>query len=239
MELSVVIPAFNEAKRIGLTLDRIGAFLKSKGWTYEILVVDDGSTDETVALVEERKDPAVQVLKLKQNTGKGFAVKTGLMNARYSFVLFSDADLSTPIEDIDLMIPFLESYDVVIGSRNLPDSQITQKQPWFRSTLGKTFPALVRFMVLPGIRDSQCGFKLFKRKVVEAVLPYQTINGFGFDVELLYLCTQAGYLIKEVPIRWENADGSKVSPVKDSMRMFRDLFTIRRNNATGVYKGLK
>ena len=238
MELSVIIPAYNEAERIGSTIKSIDSYLSKKNHKYEIIVIDDGSKDDTVEVAKTAGSDKVRVVSLGGNRGKGFAVWKGLTLARYGIALFSDADMSTPIEDIEKLLPHIGSHDVVIGSRNLPDSNITKKQPWLRSRLGKTFPFLVRVMVLPGIKDTQCGFKLFTRKAIDAITPYQTIFDFGFDVEILFLTRKAGLNIKEVGVTWANAEGSKVHPIRDSRKMLIDLIKIRLNQINGKYTAL-
>lgn len=235
MDISIVIPAYNEAARIGATIKAILSYMGKKGHKFEIIVVDDGSKDGTAEVAKEAGSDLVRVVVLETNQGKGGAVRKGILEARYPAVLFTDADLSTPISDIEKLLPHLGPYDVVIGSRNMPDSNITKKQPWLRSRLGKTFPLLVRALVLPGIRDSQCGFKLLSRKAVEAIAPLMTINDFGFDVEMLFLARRSGLQIKEVGVTWANAEGSKVHPIRDSRRMLADLFKIRMNQASGKY----
>ncbi|MEK6961098.1 MAG: dolichyl-phosphate beta-glucosyltransferase [Nanoarchaeota archaeon] len=235
MDLSVIIPAYNEAERIGSTIRSIDSYLSKKKWKYEIIVVDDGSNDDTVGVAKAAGSDKVRVVSLGGNRGKGFAVWKGLTLARFGYALFTDADMSTPIEDIEKLAPFIGSYDVIIGSRNLSDSKITKKQPWLRSRLGKTFPLLVRALVLPGIKDTQCGFKLFTRRAIDAITPYQTIFDFGFDVEILFLAGRMGLAIKEVGVTWANAEGSKVHPIRDSRRMLLDLIKIRANQLNGNY----
>lgn len=235
MELSVIIPAYNESERIGSTIKSIDSYLSKKGHKYEMIVVDDGSKDNTIEVAKSVGSDKVKVVSLGGNRGKGFAVWKGLTLARYGHALFSDADLSTPIEDIEKLTPYIDTYDVVIGSRNLPDSNITKKQPWLRSRLGKTFPLLVRALVLPGIKDTQCGFKMFTRQAIGAITPSQTIFDFGFDVEILFLARRAGLAIKEVGVTWANAEGSKVHPIRDSKRMLIDLVKIRVNQLNGKY----
>jgi dolichyl-phosphate beta-glucosyltransferase len=184
--LSVVIPAYNEAHRIGPTLHHILAYLEAQGWTYEVLVVIDGSRDQTLAEVGKiaRNCPHIVVLDNGVNRGKGFSVQHGMLEARGQFVLFSDADLSTPIEEVERLLHCLQrEYDVAIASRALPESDIRVRQPWWRQTMGKVFNWFVQLLVLPGIRDSQCGFKCFPRDVVRRIFPRQRIERFGFDVE--------------------------------------------------------
>lgn len=235
MKISIIIPAFNEAKRIGASIHTILDYLTSTSWTYEIIVIDDGSTDSTFAVVKTLKNKYIKLVSYNPNRGKGYAVHQGLCQARFDLVLFTDADLSTPIQDIERLLPFARSYDVVIGSRNLPNSIITKPQPFVRSRLGKTFPFLVKLLLLPGIADTQCGFKLFNRKAIELIIPRQTLHDFGFDVEILYICRQAGLSIKEVGIQWGNAQGSKVRIFRDSLRMFFDIWKIKLRQIQGRY----
>ena len=235
MEITVIIPAYNESGRIGKTLRSILDYMTARSFIFEIIVVDDGSTDTTAQVVKNLNDERIKLISIGGNRGKGFAVWKGLSKARFELALFSDADLSTPIEDIELLVPFVKTHGVIIGSRNLPDSCITKPQPWIRSHLGKSFPLLVRMLVLPGIADSQCGFKLFTKSAISVITAHQTINDFGFDVEIIYLCRKAGLLIKEVGVHWGNAEGSKVRIMSDSWRMLLDLFRIRWNDLTGKY----
>ena len=235
MKLSIVIPAYNEEARVTSTLTSILRYFQQRRFAFEIIVVDDGSTDATVSVVENLADKRIRVLRLGRNQGKGKAVHQGITHARYDYVLFTDADLSTPIQDFELLEPHIEHYDIVIGSRNLPESLITRPQPWLRSTLGKTFPLLVRAFVVPDIKDTQCGFKLFSQKAIKTIAPYQTIFDFGFDVELLFLARKARLAVKEIGVHWGNADGSTVNPVRDSGRMFMDLWKIRWNDLCGRY----
>ncbi len=236
MELSVVIPVYNEAKRIKNTLMRIDNYLTCNGIDYEIILVNDGSSDNTVEVVESLKNKKLRVLTNKPNMGKGFAVKRGMLSAKKRHILFSDADLSTPIEEIEKFIPYLDDYDILIGSRNLQESDIQVKQPFIRSKLGKAFPWIVRLALLREIKDTQCGFKLFKKSVIEPIFQKQSVNGFAFDVEILFIAKKLGLRIKELPIIWLNTLGSKVNPLKDSYHMFRDVLQIRRKNKNGFYE---
>lgn len=235
MEISIVIPAYNEEARIGATISSILTYMVLKQHTFEIIVVDDGSTDQTPFLVNDFHDGRIRLISIGANRGKGFAVWKGLCKARFEVALFTDADLSTPIQELENLIPHLNHYDLIIGSRNLPTSVITKPQPFLRSRLGKSFPILAKLIAIPGIYDSQCGFKLFNRKAMAVITRYQTINDFGFDVEMLYLCQKAGLGIKEIGVHWGNAEGSKVRVIRDSIRMFFDLFRVRFNDIFGKY----
>lgn len=235
MEISIIIPAYNEEARIGATILAILTYMDLKQHSFEIIVVDDGSTDQTTSLVNQFHDERIKLIIIGGNRGKGFAVWKGLSKARFDAALFTDADLSTPIEDLERFLPHTEHNDVIIGSRNLPTSVITKPQPFLRSRLGKTFPFLTKWIALPGIFDSQCGFKLFNRNAITMITRYQTINDFGFDVEILYICKKANLDIKEIGVHWGNAEGSKVRVIHDSFRMFLDLFRVRLNDLCGKY----
>ncbi|MBW3003733.1 glycosyltransferase family 2 protein [Candidatus Woesearchaeota archaeon] len=228
MYLSIVIPAYNEEKRIIKSLDKILKFLKNKAYKWEIIVVSDGSKDHTVDIVRKIKNKNVSVLSYKKNKGKGFAVRKGMMKAKGKIILFSDADLSTPIKEIDRFIPYLEKgYDIVIGSRNQKDSNIKIPQPIHRKLVGKMFQFIVASVALRGVKDSQCGFKAFTHRAAKKIFNLQKLNGFSFDVEALYLAKNLGFRIKEVGVTWINSEASKVNPLKDSVRMLKDTLKIK------------
>ena len=236
MDISVVIPAYNEEKRIGPTLKKIIKYLKNNFVNFEIIVVDDCSIDNTANIIFKYKKNNVKYLKNKKNMGKGFSVKRGLLSAKYSLVLFSDSDLATPIEELEKFKNYIKNYDIVIASRNLKDSLIVVKQPKYRQFMGKIFPLLVNLIVLRGFKDTQCGFKLFKKNVAKKVVSLQTFNRFCFDVEILFIAKKLGYKIKEAPVIWIDKEGSKINPLKDGFFMFIDLFKIRFNNLLKKYK---
>lgn len=232
--LSIIIPSYNEEKIISRTLTKIIDFLDKKDINYEIIVADDGSKDKTREIVKKFNN--ARLTKKRRNKGKGYSVKQGVMLAKGDYILFSDADLSTPIEELDKFMNIInKGYDIVIASRNLKESIIPVKQPFFRRILGKTFPLLVNFIILPGFKDTQCGFKLFKKETAKKIFKKQTLNGFSFDVELLFIAKRYNYKIKEAPVTWSNALDSKVNPINDSMRMFLDILKIRLNNIKGRY----
>jgi len=239
--ISVVIPAYNEKERIKSTLKRIIDYL-SRRYKYEIIIVDDGSSDETASIVKDfarwNKGIGKRIILLRnsKNMGKGHSVRRGIMHAKYPLILFSDADLSTPIEELDKFIAFLGNYDIVIASRNLKESNIKLKQPSFRVLLGKTFPLLVNLVLMPEIKDTQCGFKLFKKDAARKIFKVQTLNRFSFDAEVLYIARKKGYNIKEAPVTWINMGGSKVNLLFDPIRMFLDVFRIRLNDILGEYQ---
>ncbi len=237
--LSIVIPAYNEEKRLLSTLDQICKYLSRQNYPYEVIVVDDGSTDNTLQIARDfaNSNGHIVVLTNGQNMGKGCTVRNGMLSAKGEYVFFTDADLSTPIEELEKCLPYLiNSYDVVIGSRSLPGSVILVHQPWYREKMGKIFNFMVNMMLLNGIIDTQCGFKGFKREVVQKVFGRCKINGFSFDVEALYLSRKFNYKIKEIPIRWRNSTLSKVNPVKHSIQMFKDLLNIKIKDFKGCYK---
>jgi len=237
--LSLIIPAYNEEKRLLPTLERVCAYLSTKDFPYEIVVVDDGSTDNTLQITKSiaNNNNHINILSNERNSGKGYSVRRGMLSARGEYVFFTDADLSTPIEEIEKCLPYLvNGYDVVIGSRSMPGADIIVHQPWYREKMGKIFNFMVNVVLLRGIVDTQCGFKGFKRDVAKKVFSRCRIDGFSFDVEALYLSRKFDYKIKELPIRWENSTLSKVSPVKHSIQMFKDLLGIKMKDLQGYYK---
>ena len=230
MKLSIVVPAFNETQRIVPTLEAILAYAAQREHDFEILVVDDGSSDGTAALVSERFAGLehLRVLAYAPNRGKGHAVRFGLRHATGDWVLFSDADLSTPIEQLDAMLAAGErGADIVIASRALGGAEIRERQPFYREAGGKLFNRLVRLLVLPELHDTQCGFKLFRRAAIEPVLGDLEIDGFAFDVEILALAEAAGAQIVEVPAIWTNSPSSRVR-ISAAARAYVDLLRIRR-----------
>ena len=235
--LSVVAPAYNEASRIVPTLTRLADFLASQGYAWEIVVADDGSTDATAQLVEGfARDHAQVRLARLPHKGKGHAVKAGMMQATGRYRFLCDADLSMPPEHIPRFLPpQLEGVDVAIGSREAPGARRID-EPWHRHLMGRVFNALVRLLALPGIADSQCGFKCFTARAAEAVFPLQRTDGFGFDAEVLFLARRRGMRLQEVPIDWHYQPESKVRPMRDTFQMVADLVRLRWNHWRGVYE---
>lgn len=228
--MSIILPAYNEENRLGPTLTRIGEYLDTKEWTAEIIVVDDGSKDGTVDLVEEwmKKDERIKLVRNPENKGKGFSVRNGMLRAKGRYRLFSDSDLSTPIEELDKLLSYIGGRtDVTIGSRSIEGSDVQVSQALYRMLMGRIFNLIVRILFQTKMRDTQCGFKLFTRKAAEDVFPKAVVNRFGFDVEVLFLAEKLGYKVQEVPVVWINSEESKVSAVRDSIGMFIDLFRIR------------
>ena len=238
--VSVVIPAYNEEERLPMTLKRIYDYLSKRSFSFEIIVVDDGSTDRTAAIAERflqsRRGGAV--LKNDANHGKGFSVKRGVLHARGKYILFSDADLSTPIDELEKLLQLISdgSCDIAIASRAHGESDIRVPQPWYRKTMGQIFNIFVQLLAVRGIKDTQCGFKCFKRDAAMRIFPQQQLTRFGFDVEILYIARKAGYVIQEVPVAWINSPQSRVHAVTDSGRMFLDLWRIRLNDLKGRYR---
>lgn len=229
MKISVVVPAFNEAHRIVPSLDRIVRYMQDQQPDFEVLVVDDGSTDTTAAAIRERFDghARVAVSGYPVNRGKGYAVRHGIERATGDLVVFSDADLSTPIEEIEKMLPLVEQgYDIVIGSRAHAEADIREHQPLYRELGGKLFNLLVRLVVMPELHDTQCGFKLFRRSRIAPILPHLRIDGFAFDVEILALGRASGLRIAEVPVVWINSLTSRVR-LGAALQAYVDLIDIR------------
>ena len=239
--LSLLIPAYNEASRLGATLGQVLAYLHAQPYPSEVIVMDDGSTDDTVAVAQEYFDShtgrvATRVLSYSPNRGKGYAVRQGLLAARGAVAIFSDADLSTPIEEIPALLePILAGEcDVVFGSRALNDDLIGQHQPWLREVSGRFFNRMVRLATGLPYADTQCGFKAFRLDVCRPVVEGAQLDRFGFDVELLFLAHQAGLRLREQPVRWNDAAGSKVGMLS-GLHGFRELWALRQANQRGHY----
>ena len=236
VQISIIIPAYNEESRIEETLIRTISYCKEHHPEYEIIVVDDGSRDKTTDIVRNYSKDRVRLLINKTNRGKGYSVKRGMASAKGALILFSDSDLATPIEELDSLVKHIDDgYDIAIASRRLRGSILEVKQPLIRRVLGTLFPLLVRLVVLKGIKDTQCGFKLFRRKTAKKIIEFQSFNRFSFDVELLFISSKMGSRLIEVPVRWIDKQGSTVSTMRDSIFMFLDLFLIRFNNLKGEY----
>ncbi|HWP48987.1 MAG TPA: dolichyl-phosphate beta-glucosyltransferase [Candidatus Limnocylindrales bacterium] len=236
--LSIVLPAYNEEKRIPGSLQKMIQYLNNSDYLYEIIVVDDGSTDHTleVATAAATACKNFKIIQNKTNRGKGYAVKTGVLQSKGEIILFSDTDLSTPIEELPKLLKYLqEGYDIAIGSRALPESEVRLHQARGREGMGRIFNFLVQALVIEGIRDTQCGFKCFKRQAAEAIFQKQRLNGFSFDVEILYLARKLGYRIAEVPVVWLNSKETKVSILRDPLYMLMDLLKIRYFDFMGLY----
>jgi len=241
IELSIVIPAYNEAKRIGGTLDKISLYLSGKPFSSEIIVVDDGSSDDTYSILEgyKNKIPRLSIIRNKPNRGKGYSVKEGILQAKGAYIIFSDADMSTPIEETDkFMSAFREGIALAIGSRHVAGAEIKVKQPLYRHLMGRFFNLFVRIIALPSIHDSQCGFKGFSRECAFCI--FQNINTFGysFDVEVIYLAYKFGFKLKEIPVIWIDTPGSRINPLTDPLKMFIDVIKIRwKHRNTNFLRG--
>lgn len=228
IELSVVVPAYNEEKRLAPGLCQALEYLSRRGEPFELLVVDDGSRDETIRVAESFAPRGVRVVRHERNRGKGAAVRTGLLASRGRKVLISDADFSTPIEEIEKLERFLQDgTPLVIGSRGLADSQIRERQPFYREMMGRTFNKLIHLFGVRGIRDTQCGFKLARGEEGRRIAAELKIEGFAWDVEMIWLARRRGYRIAEVGVVWVNSPDSRVDPIRSSFSMLRDIITMR------------
>src|SRR5437867_4711747 len=236
-DLSIIIPSYNEESRLPATLERIAEYLADSGIKAEVLVVDDGSKDGTAAVAEyfRIKIPTLRVVSNGANRGKGYSVRHGMQEARGKIALFTDADLSAPIEEAWKLIEALENYDVAIGSRAMDRSLITVHETPFREFAGIIFNKIVRVILWLPFVDTQCGFKAFRRENCGVIFEQQRIERFGFDPELLYLARHHGLRTAEIPVRWGHSAATKVSMLRDSIQMFLDVFTIRWNALTGRY----
>lgn len=239
--ISIIIPAYNEGQRLPATLDSVLAYLGAREWLFsEIVLVDDGSTDDTVAVAEQfiATHPSVRLLRNPGNRGKGYAVRHGMLEARGEWRLFSDADLSAPIEELDKLLAAVREYkaSVAIGSRALDRSLIQIHQSKFRENAGRIFNLCVRLLTGLPFWDTQCGFKLFEARAAREVFRRQQLERFGFDVEVLFIARRLGFKTVELPVRWSHAEGTKVRMLHDSLNMFLDLVRIRRHQWSGRYR---
>jgi dolichyl-phosphate beta-glucosyltransferase len=229
-ETTIVMAAYNEEERLPETLVKIQAYLERTGEKAEVIVVDDGSADGTAAVVASfcGHFPPLRLISYARNRGKGYALRRGVLASRGSLILLTDADLSTPIEELDNLKPFVcgEGYHVAIGSRALPLSQVVQAQPPWRRAMGWLFKKLVRTLVIDGFSDTQCGFKLFSGDVARTLFREARIHRFAYDVEILALARKEGHRVAEVPVEWKNSAASTVRPVLDSLQMLADLIRI-------------
>lgn len=237
--LSIIIPAHNEEKRIGPALEGVFAFLDRQAYAGDVVLVDDCSTDKTIEVANDaaRGRANFRVLRNEPNRGKGYSVRRGMLEGKGEYLLFSDADLSTPIEETTRFLEKMrEGYGVLIGSRAMRESNIITYQPWYRQLMGKAFNRIVRAVLVRGIKDTQCGFKMFTREAARKVFALQRIERFAFDVEILFLAKKFGYKILEMPVTWKDSPLTRISTFRDSFSMFAALFTIRLNNLRGLYR---
>ncbi|MDQ6693620.1 MAG: glycosyltransferase family 2 protein [Chloroflexota bacterium] len=246
--LSVVIPAYNESSRLPDALGKVKKYLNGRDYSYEVLVVDDGSDDNTVEVVE-REAKNHQQLRVIRNPhrGKGYAVRTGMLQASGKYILYSDADFSAPIEEVEKLLPYLRGrYDIAIGSREGLGAA-RYDEPVYRHIMGRVFNTFVRLVALPQFNDTQCGFKAFRREASDTLFRSLHLYGdnaadvkgamvTGFDVEVLYLAQKWGYKTKEVPVKWYYSKGTNVNPLRDTFRMLQDIAKVRRNDLRGLYR---
>jgi glycosyltransferase involved in cell wall biosynthesis len=237
-ELSIVIPSFNEEKRLPATLERIASYIRTSGRRTEVIVVDDGSTDHTAEVAESFRGriEELRIVSNGKNRGKGYSVRNGSLQARGEIVLFTDADLSAPIEEADKLLTKLEEYDMAIGSRAMNRKLIEIHESKFREFAGIVFNRIVRLILRLPFVDTQCGFKAFRREKCRIIFEQQTIDRFGFDPELLYLARHHGLNTVEVAVRWAHSPATKVSMLRDSLQMFLDVLIIRWNALRGRYR---
>ncbi|MDQ6675617.1 MAG: glycosyltransferase family 2 protein [Chloroflexota bacterium] len=234
--LSLVIPAYNEQARLPYTLAEIESFVRGHGLDCEVIVVDNGSRDGTSAVVQQASASFFGLRLLRTDArGKGRAVRTGVLAARGGVILFADADLSWSVEDLARFLPLVgESSPVVIGSREGRGAR-RMGEPGYRHIMGRVFNRVVQALALPGIEDSQCGFKAFRADAARAVFSRQRLDGFGFDVEVLYLARRLGFAVRVVPLRWEHKENSRVAPIADTLGMVSDVLRVRLNDWRGMY----
>jgi glycosyltransferase involved in cell wall biosynthesis len=236
-DLSIIVPSYNEALRLPSSLDRIAAYIARSGRKTEVLVVDDGSDDQTAEVAASYSDriPHLAVLKNGRNRGKGYSVRHGMLEARGEVVLFSDADLSAPIAEADKLMAAMAQFDVAIGSRAMDRSLIKVHESAFREFAGIVFNKIVRMVLRLPFVDTQCGFKAFRRERCRILFEQQRIERFGFDPELLYLARHHGLKSVEIPVEWSHSPATKINMMRDSIQMFLDVFTIRWNALRGRY----
>jgi len=235
---SIVIPAYNEAGRIPATLQEVVATVRQKGWSAEVIVVDDGSTDTTAEVVRQfaASAPEVRLLQNPGNRGKGFSVRSGLLQALGEVVMFTDADLSAPMEEAQgLFDAIANGADIAIGSRWLERTRQTIRQPLYRQFFGRCFNAVTRFVMGLPFADTQCGFKAFTRAAAQTVFQLQTIERWGFDPEILFIAFKRGFRIQEVPVSWAHDERTRMSYLKDGIQMLEEIAIVRWNALTGRY----
>ncbi len=235
---SIVVPAYNEAQRIGATLERAIAYATQRAWALEIIVVNDGSTDATAKIVRDlaANHPALRLLENPGNRGKGYSVRNGMLRARGEVLLFSDADFSSPIEEAEKLFAAIEQgADIAIGSRWLKTELQTRKQPFYRRVYGRLYNLALRLVLGLNFKDTQCGFKAFSRHAANAIFPLQNVERWGFDPELLYLAQRFRLKTVEVPVTWAHRDGTRISPLRDGLHMLGELFKVRWNSWSGKY----
>jgi len=240
VRLSIVIPVYNEAQRIGPTIQRLVDYLARQSYKREIILVDDGSTDQGLTIARHaltESGETCRVVSYGANRGKGYALQQGITRSCGEYVLFSDADLSTPIEELDQMWPwFKQGYDVVQGSRKMPGAAVELHQPWMRENMGKVYTSLSNLIARVDVSDVTCGFKCYRGEVARHIYSLQRIYGWSFDTEIIHIARQHHYRLKEIPVRWRDERGTKVHLLGDSLRSFQGLLQIRLNSWRGFYR---
>jgi len=239
VQYSIVIPAYNESRRITPTLDKVLAYVSQHQLDAEIIVVNDGSRDNTAEIVRtyERRSPQLRLLENPGNRGKGYSVRNGMLNAKGNILLFSDADLSSPIEEAGKLFQAIaDGADVAIGSRWLRVDLQTDRQPLHRQLFGRVFNLILRVVLGLKFKDTQCGFKAFTSESARNIFPRQKIERWGFDPELVFLAQKLGYRVAEIPVAWAHDDNSTISPLRDGIRMFVEVLKIRCNDLAGKYR---
>lgn len=234
--LSILIPAYNEQQKLRCTLEDVSEYLKGTNYTYEVLIVDDGSKDDTPIIAESCKDlfTNFRLIRNDVNRGKGFTVKRGISEAKGEYILFMDADSSTSIKQLDKFIPFDDDFDILIASRRIAGAEVTM--PFSRAILGKIFILLSKAILGIRVHDINCGFKVFRTVAAKDIFSKQVMSGWSFDAEVLFLAEKNGYTIKEIPIEWKYGEDSKVHPIKDGVDSFFGLIAIKMNELKGKYK---
>lgn len=233
--LTIVIPAWNEEQRLPGTLEQITAYLDQQSYAAEVLVVENGSTDRTTEIAEAFAARFAYIRVLHSPQGKGAAVKMGMLAGRGAYLYVCDTDLAVPIEEIAKFLPpQISEYDVAIASREAPGAR-RYNEPFYRHLMGRVYNIIAQLIVVPGIKDTQCGFKCFNRQAARAIFSVQVMSGWGFDVEVLFIARRWSHRIVEVPVNWYYGKGSRISPVKDSLRMLGELWQVRRNGSRGLY----
>lgn len=238
LQYSIVIPAYNEEARIGATLERVMACVQARGWRAEVLVVNDGSADRTAALVSEamRHYANLRLIENGRNRGKGYSVRNGILQSCGEIVMFTDADLSAPMEEAERLFAAIDQgADIAIGSRWLDRSRQTLRQPIYRRFFGRCFNLLTRMVMHLPLADTQCGFKAFRRDVARTIFGRQRIERWGFDPEILYIALRLGFKVREVPVTWGHDERSRISYLKDGLKMLQDLLRVRYSSLLGRY----
>jgi dolichyl-phosphate beta-glucosyltransferase len=236
--LSIIIPAYNESARIGPALEQVLACIHERNWQAEVIVVNDGSRDDTAEIVRgfAAQDPIVRLVENPTNRGKGYSVRNGVLHGTGKIIMFTDADLSSPIEETERLLDSIKKgADIAIGSRWLDRGRQTKHQPWYRQLFGRCFNAVTRLVMGLPFADTQCGFKAFRRDAAHTIFQLQRIDRWGFDPELLFIALKRGYTVEEVPVTWGHDDRSRLSYLNDGIKMLQELMYVRWNAMTGVY----